>query len=310
MAPSSKELSAGRPVSGRPDVSASARPGRRLSVAWLYLAPAGLLLGAFLVYPTISTIVLSFTDPLSGQFVGLKNYTYLFTSQQTLTVFRNNLLWLFLFTSATVTLGLLLAVLTNHVRYEAVAKAVIFVPMAVSFTAAAVIWRFMYIYQPATFAQTGVMNALVTALGGDPVAWITNRNVNNFALITSGIWMWTGFALVVVSAGLKGIPSEIIEAARVDGANERQIFWFIILPMLRSVLLVVSVTLIINSLKVFDLVYVMTFGNYDTDVLANRMFKEMFTFGNFGRASAVAVVLLAAILPLALFNLRRFRREQ
>jgi len=311
MAPSSEALSAGRSVGDRPDVSGSASSGkRRLSVAWLYLAPAGLLLGAFLVYPTISTIVLSFTDPLSGQFVGLKNYIYLFTSQQTLTVFRNNLLWLFLFTSATVTLGLLLAVLTNHVRYEAVAKAVIFVPMAVSFTAAAVIWRFMYIYQPATFTQTGVINAVVTALGGDPVAWITNRNVNNFALITSGIWMWTGFALVVVSAGLKGIPSEIIEAARVDGANERQIFWFIILPMLRSVLLVVTVTLIINSLKVFDLVYVMTFGNYDTDVLANRMFREMFTFGNFGRASAVAVVLLAAILPLALFNLRRFRREQ
>lgn len=306
---SSDVLAQGRPAPGRP-VASSVGSRVRISPAWLYLAPALVLLAAYLVYPTISTIVLSFRDPLSGTWVGLRNYISLFTSREILLVFRNNLLWLFLFTGATVTIGLLLAVLTNHVRYEAVAKAVIFIPMAVSFTAAAVIWRFMYIYQPPSFVQTGVVNAVITALGGKPVPWITNTLVNNFALIAAGIWMWSGFALVVVSAGLKGIPSEIIEAARVDGANERQIFWYVIMPMLRSVLLVVTVTLIINSLKVFDLVYVMTFGNYNTDVLANRMFKEMFTFGNFGRASAVAVVLLAAILPLALTNLRRFRREQ
>ena len=290
----------------------TARRDRRLrfNQAWLYFGPAGLLLGLFLVYPAISTLYLSFFEPLSGRYVGLDNYRYLLTSRETLIVFRNNLMWLVLFTGTTVTLGLLLAVLTNHVRYEAVAKAIVFIPMAVSFTAAAVIWRFMYIYQPAQFEQIGVMNALVTALGLEPVAWISDRSVNNFALIAAGVWMWTGFALVVVSAGLKGIPSEVIEAARVDGATERQIFWHVILPMLRSVMVVVTVTLIINSLKVFDLVYVMTFGNYDTDVLANRMFKEMFTFGNFGRASAVAVVLLAAILPLMALNLRRFRREQ
>lgn len=302
----------GRPGTGRPVVRGGERHESRFRFgpAWLYLAPAVVLLSAFLIYPTINTIYLSFTEPLSGRFIGLKNYTYLFSSPQMLLVFRNNLLWLVLFTSATLTIGLLLAVLTNHVRYEAVAKAIIFIPMAVSFTAAAVIWRFMYIYQPAGFAQTGVINALVTALGGQPVAWITDRAVNNFALIAAGVWMWTGFALVVVSAGLKGIPTEIIEAARVDGASETQIFFHIIMPMLRSVLLVVAVTLIINSLKVFDLVYVMTFGNFDTDVLANRMFKEMFTFGNFGRASAVAVVLLLAIVPLAVSNIRRFRREQ
>jgi alpha-glucoside transport system permease protein len=182
--------------------------------------------------------------------------------------------------------------------------------MAVSFTAAAVIWRFMYIYQAPSFNQTGVVNALLAWLGLDPIAWISNTTVNNFALILAGIWMWTGFALVVISAGLKGIPTEVIEAARIDGASERQIFWYITLPMLRSVLLVVAITLVINSLKVFDLVYVMTFGNYDTDVLANRMFKEMFTFGNFGRASAVAVVLLLAIVPVMALNIRRFRREQ
>jgi alpha-glucoside transport system permease protein len=276
----------------------------------LYLAPAALLLGVFLVYPVLNTIYLSFFDNRSNEFVGWAHYEFLFTNPQTITVFRNNVLWLVLFTSATVVLGLLIAVLANQVRYEAIAKAIIFVPMAVSFTAAAVIWRFMYIYQAPSFTQTGVMNALLTWLGFDPVAWISNTGVNNFALIAAGIWMWTGFALVGVSAGLKGIPTEVIEAARIDGASERQIFWYVTLPMLRSVLLVVTITLIINSLKVFDLVYVMTFGNYDTDVLANRMFKEMFTFGNFGRASAVAVVLLLAIVPVMALNIRRFRREQ
>lgn len=274
------------------------------------MAPAALLLGAFLVYPVIQTMYFSLLDSRSEQFVGLDNYLFLLTSPTTLTVFRNNLLWLTLFTGLTVSLGLLFAVLMNQVRYEAIAKSMIFIPMAVSFTAAAVIWRFMYLYEPAGFEQTGLVNAAITALGFEPVAWITDRSVNNFALIAAGIWMWTGFALVVISAGLKGIPSEIIEAARVDGASEVQIFWRVILPMLKSVVLVVAITMVINSLKVFDLVYVMTFGNYDTDVLANRMFKEMFRFGNFGRASAVAVILLVAIIPIMLVNVRRFRREQ
>ena len=284
---------------------------RLATIAWLWVLPAFVLLGVFLVYPVANTIYLSFFGGRGASvFVGLDNYRYLFTHPETLIVFRNNLLWLVLFTGASVGLGLILAVLSNQVRYEAVAKAIIFVPMAVSFTAAAVIWRFMYIYRPAEFEQTGVLNAAMVALGFDPVPWITNTAVNNYALIAAGIWMWTGFALVVISAGLKGIPAEVLEAARVDGANEVQIFWRVILPMLRSVMLVVAVTLTINSLKVFDLVYVMTFGNYQTDVLANRMFKEMFTFGNFGRASAVAVVLLLAIIPLMALNIRRFRREQ
>lgn len=286
------------------------RRSKWLTPAWAYVGPASLILVLYLAYPVINTVYLSLFDRRSEQFVGFDNYIYLFTSPDTLFVLRNNLLWLVLFTGATVSLGLLFAVITNQVKYEAVAKTIIFVPMAVSFTASAVIWRFMYIYQPATFEQTGVVNAMLGWLGVEPVAWITNTAVNNFALIASGIWMWTGFALVVISAALKGIPTEVIEAARVDGANERQIFWYILLPMLRSVLVVVSVTLVINSLKVFDLVYVMTFGNFETDVLANRMFKEMFTFGNFGRASAVAVVLLVAIIPLMLGNIRRFRRGE
>jgi alpha-glucoside transport system permease protein len=279
-------------------------------MTWIYVLPSFVLLGVFLVYPVVRTIYLSLFGRNSQTFVGLDNYEYLFTRQDTLIVFRNNLYWLFIFTFVTVALGLVLAVLTNLVRYESVAKAIIFVPMAVSFTAAAVIWRFMYIWQPASFEQTGLMNAVITTFGAEPIAWISDPRVNNFALIGSGIWMWTGFALVVISAGLKGISSEVLEAARVDGANELQIFRHILLPMLRPILIVVGVTLIINSLKVFDLVYVMTFGNFNTDVIANRMFKEMFQFGQFGRASAIAVVLLLAIVPFMLVNIRRFLAER
>lgn len=283
---------------------------RRSWMAALYIAPTAVLLGVFLLYPAISTVYASFFNEDSSQFVGVQNYVYLFTNRDTLIVFRNNLYWLVIFTSGVIVLGLLLAVLANQVRYEAVAKAIIFIPMAVSFTAAAVIWRFMYVYQAPELEQIGVLNAVLKAIGLQPVPWLTDLSVNNFALIVAGIWIWTGFTLVVISAGLKGIPTDVIEAARVDGATEFQIFRHVLLPMLAPVLVVVAVTMVINSFKVFDLVYVMTAGNYDTDVLANRMFREMFTFGDFGRASAVAVVLLLAIVPMMLVNLRRFRREQ
>jgi alpha-glucoside transport system permease protein len=281
---------------------------KRPSVAWLFLMPALLLLVGFLVYPVANTLYLSLIDESTGK-LSVANYAYLFTSSEMLIVFRNNVMWLTLFTGATVTLGLLFAVLMNQVRYEPVAKAIIFVPMAVSFTATAVIWRFMYVFKPPGFTQIGVVNALVDYVGGTPIPWIIDKLVNNPALIVAGVWMWTGFALVVISAGLKGISTEVVEAARVDGASEWQLFRYIILPMLKPVIVVVAVTLTINALKVFDLVYVMTFGNFDTDVLANRMFKEMFTFGNFGRASAIAVILLVLIVPFMLFNIGRFRQE-
>ncbi len=277
---------------------------------WLYLLPAGVFLIIFLVYPTVTTVYLSFFNRDSMEFVGASNYIYLFSHRDTLVALRNNLLWLTLFTAVTVAIGLLAAVLTDRVSYESLAKAIIFIPMAISFTAAAVIWRFMYQFQPEGVAQTGLVNATLVALGGSPVAWLFDPTVNNFAIIAAGVWIWTGFAMVILSAGLKGIPTEIIEAARIDGAGEWQIYRRIILPMLLPIILLVTVTLIINALKVFDLVYVITSGNFSTDVLANRMYKEMFTFGHFGRASAIAVILLLAIIPIMLANLRRFRREE
>jgi alpha-glucoside transport system permease protein len=275
-----------------------------------YILPAFFFLLVFLFYPTLHTFYLSFLNRDSSSFVGLSNYIYLFTHRETFLVFRNNLLWLTLFTMTVVGMGLFLAVLSDRLPYEPVVKATIFIPMAISFTAAAVIWRFMYLYRPEGFPQTGLVNALLTSAGGSPIAWLVDLRFNNFALIAAGVWMWTGFSMVVVSAGMRAIPDQVLEAARVDGANEWQLFRHIILPMLRPVLIVVALTLTINALKVFDLIYVMTFGNHDTDVIANRMFKEMFTFGNFGRASAIAVILLLSIIPVMYMNIRRLRREE
>lgn len=278
--------------------------------AWAFTGPALLLIAVYLVYPAINTIYLSFFDRRSEAPVGLRNYVEIFTSQAMLTAFRNNLLWVVVFTSATVVLGLLLAVLADRVRYESIAKSIIFLPMAISFAGAGVIWRFVYAYRPPGEPQIGLLNQLVTAFGGEPVGWLVTRPwVNNFALIAVGVWMWTGFCMVILSAAYKGIPRELVEAARVDGATEWQAFWKISFPYIRGTLSVVTTTMVINVLKIFDIVYVMTNGSFDTEVIANRMYKELFQFRNFGRASALAVVLFAAVLPVMIASFRRYREE-
>ena len=292
--------------------------GRRWFSPWLWILPALVFLGVFLVYPVIDTVRVSLTDTSSSAAVSVDNYSDLFTESDFRQTLLNNVLWLVLFTGATVALGLVIAVLTNQVRYEAAAKALIFIPMAVSFVAAGVIWTFMYQFQPDApgFTQTGTVNAVWTGLGGSPVAWLVDDGkvpvygINNLAIIAAGIWMWTGFAMVILSAGLKGIPTDILEAARVDGAREGQVFRRIIIPMLWPTITVVGVTLMITSLKTFDLVFVMTGGRFDTDLIATRMWREMFIALNFGRASAVAVVLILAIVPIMLLNIRRFRQQE
>jgi alpha-glucoside transport system permease protein len=278
---------------------------------WVYVGPLLLILTFFLVYPTLNTLYLSFLDKYSRVFVGLDNWVYAFTSRTMLISFRNNVLWLVVFTALTVSLGLVLAVLLDRVRYEAVAKSIIFLPMAISFVGAGVIWRFVYAFRPAGQPQIGILNAAVnTLLGLQPIGWLIERAVNNFALIAVGVWIWTGFCTVILSAAYKGIPRELLEAARVDGANEWQLFWGITLPMMKSTIAVVATTMVINVLKIFDIVYVMTNGNFSTEVMANRMYKEMFHFREFGRASAIAVILLLAIIPVMAVNIRRFQEQE
>jgi alpha-glucoside transport system permease protein len=284
---------------------------KRSVLPWLYIGPALLILAFFLVYPALNTLYLSLFDKHSENFVGLDNYVWALTSKEMLTAFRNNILWLVLFTALTVSLGLVLAVLLDRVRYEAAAKSIIFLPMAISFVGAGVIWKFMYAFRPANVPQIGLLNALLRNFTNlDPIGWIVNRTTNNFALIAVGIWIWTGFCMVILSAAYKGIPKELLEAARVDGANEWQVFWGITIPMMKPTIAVVATTMVINVLKVFDIVYVMTNGAFGTEVIANRMYKEMFQFRSFGRASAIAVILLLAIIPVMVVNIRRFREQE
>lgn len=413
---------------------------------WLYLAPALIIVTFFLIYPTLVTIYQSFFS-FSGiypkNFVGFLNYNRAFSDQSVLIALRNNLLWIVLMTSVAVGFGLLLAVLFDRVRYEATAKSVIFLPMAISYTAASVIWRFVYAYRPPGFPQIGLLNALLVnmgrfvaqppvqrplqvllallaavglllfligltrgsweairgwheghrldfvgvsivaglallaaaylaqgigaakpgswtylfipfapwqllvGLGGgllllvalrdqlwgppllpvllialllrfvlsqagfQPEAWLINRPwINNLALIVTGIWVWTGFCMVLLSAAYKGIPRELLDAARIDGANEWQVFWSITIPFMKPTIAVVTTTIIIFVLKIFDIVYVMTNGNYDTEVIANLMVKTMYQFFDFGRASAIAVILLLLIIPFIVINIRQLRAQE
>jgi alpha-glucoside transport system permease protein len=276
---------------------------------WIWVGPALVFVAVFLVYPGLDTIRISLTDK-QGAFT-LDNYASVlggFPTGGAWIAIRDNAYWLVLYTGFVLFFGLLLAVLTDRVPYETPVKSLIFMPMAISFVALGVIWKFMYSYQPPGAPQTGTMNFLVTSLfHADPITWLQNKQINNFALIAAAVWGYTGFAMVILSAALKGIPGELLEAARADGAGEITIFRKIIFPLLMPTITVVGTTLVILALKAFDVVYVMTQGNYDTDVLANRAYFELFNFGNAGRSGAVAVILLLAVVPVLIFNLRQFR---
>jgi alpha-glucoside transport system permease protein len=287
-------------------------PGKRQPQVrpWLWIGPAVLLLTFYLVYPTLNTVYLSLLNAKSTDFVGLVNYVYALTNRDMLLAMRNNVLWLVFFTGFTVAFGLLIAVLTDRVPYEAAAKALIFLPMAISSVAAGVIWKFMYDYRPAGQAQTGTLNGLVAAFSIKPQPWLIQQPSNNAFLIFVGVWMMAGFAMVILSAGLKGISDEVLEAARVDGANEWHVFWQIKIPLLSSTIAVVATTIIIAALKTFDIVYVMTNGSFNTDVVARLMYQELFNVRDYGRASAIAVVLLVAIIPIMIINIQRFREQE
>ncbi|MCC6800941.1 MAG: sugar ABC transporter permease [Anaerolineae bacterium] len=285
---------------------------RRLT-PWFYILPASVLIAFFLLYPTLRTFYLSFFDKRSIEYVGLENYSFLLTSATTRVAIRNNLLWMVVFPLTTISLGLVLAVLADKVAYERVVKSIIFMPMAISFVGAGVVWKFVYAYRATEVAQTGLLNAIVVALGGEPVGWLLQRPwLNNLCLVVIGVWIWTGFCMTAFSAAYKNIPVEIIEAARMDGATEWQLFWRITVPALKATISVMTVTMMVFALKVFDIIYVTTNGLYDTEVMANRMYKEMFLYRSKGRASAIAIFLLVTSVIIMSSNVLRQRanREQ
>ena len=273
---------------------------------WVFVIPAMVLLTVYLVYPTIGTIITSFTVQTDGD--PLANYKQL-TSPLFLDIIRNNIIWLIVGTGGTVLLGLLFAALFDRVRRESLAKTFVFLPLAISFVGASVIWRFMYEWKPEGQPQIGTVNAVWTAFGLDPVRWVQQQPINTFALIFIFIWLQTGFAMVVLSAAIKGVSTEVIEAARLDGASERQLFLRVVVPIIRGSIITVATTIAIVDLKVFDIIYVMTGGRNGTDVIANRMFQEFYEFFNDGRAAALGTLLFIAVLPVMFVNVRNMRRQ-
>lgn len=278
---------------------------------WLFVAPALLLLGVYLLYPLLETFRLSFFDASGEQFVGGFNYRWVLLDPQFLTTIRNNALWLLVVPAAATALGLAVAVLADRVWWGTAAKTLVFMPMAISFVGASVIWKFVFDFRGPDSAQIGILNAIVMGLGGSPQAWVTLPFWNNFFLMAILVWIQTGFAMVILSAALRGVPTETIEAAHLDGANEFQIFFRIMLPQILSTVLVVWTTITITVLKVFDIVMAMTGGQWDTSVLANLMYDWMFRGGgDYGRSSTLAMVLMFAVVPVMAFNIRRFRTEE
>lgn len=274
----------------------------------LFLAPALLLLAIFLVYPVVSTLRMSVDRGLGGnftRFLGLDNYISLLNTPSFVGAIVNNVLWIIFYTSFVILFGLLIAVVAMRVRYESVIKAIVFLPMAIAATALGVIWGFVY----ATDPNIGILNALLGVVRLGPVSWLGDSGFVNAALIAVGVWGSTGFATVILSAALKGIPTEVLEAARTDGANEFQIFYRIIVPMVSLPISVLAVTLIVNVIKLFDIPYVMTQGGPGnaSRVIAFEMYKQDFAAGQYGKAAAVAVVMLLLLVPVMVFNVRRFR---
>lgn len=291
----------------------------RLPIVWtqrlmpfVFVGPGLAILAWFLAIPALRTLWLSFFGPTGEGFVGFENYIFAFTDRVMLESFRNNLLWMIFGTLFCVGLGLIIAVLADRSRFESVYKAIIFMPMAISFVGAGVIWKFIYTYkgEGSGIQEIGLLNAIVSAFGGQTQPWLQQPPWNNFLLIVIMVWLQTGFALVVISSAIKGISSEVLEAARVDGANEFQVFFRIIIPSIQGTLLTVTTTIVIFSLKLFDIVRVMTGGNNGTNVIANEFYMQRFTYGNAGRASAIAIVLLVAVIPVMIYNLRQFQERK
>ncbi|HMN14090.1 MAG TPA: sugar ABC transporter permease [Bellilinea sp.] len=300
---------------------------------WLYLLPSLIVMTVFIVYPMINTVKLSFqnsdstasaaTDCVEGKpcWGIFENYRYALlneintTSPKSiwdsfwLSSYGNQIKWLIFMVSGTVGIGLLFALLADRIKNEALAKAIIFMPMAISFVGAGVIWKFVYAYGSSK-VQIGILNALITSMGGEPVSFLSETPLNTFMLIIVGVWLWTGFCMTIISSALKAIPDEVIEAARIDGASEAALFFRIMLPIISPTVIVVITTMVINVLKLFDIVYVMTGGNFSTDVIATRMYSEMYKYFQTGRGTAISVILILAILPFIYLNIKRFIAQE
>lgn len=274
-----------------------------------FLTPALVLVGVGLVVATIQTTVQSFMNSSSSQFVGLDNYVWIFTNPQNLRVIGNTILWVLLAPIVSTAAGLAYAYFIDKIRGERYYKIFVFLPMAISFVGASIIWRFMYTYRPADVEQIGFLNQVIIWFGGQPINFLSVEPWNNIFLIIVFIWIQTGFAMVLLSAAIKGVPTEQIEAAQLDGTNGWQRFWNVIIPGIRGALIVVLTTISIGSLKVFDIVRTMTAGASNTSVLANEVYTQFRSF-EIGRGSAFAVILFLLVTPIVVYNAVQLKRQR
>ena len=281
-------------------------------VGYLYLLPVLFLLLVGLVYPGLRTIYESFFDAAGKAFVGVDNYKTIFTDKDQLTVLRNTVFWVVLTPFLATGIGLVYAILVDRSRFESVAKALIFLPMSISFVAASVIWKFMYEYRPdqANVQQIGLINQIIVWLGGKPVQLLIESPLNTFLLIAVMIWIQAGFAMTVLSAAIKAIPDDIVEAARLDGVNAWSMFRKITVPSVRPTIVVVLTTISIGTLKVFDIVITMTGGNFKTSVVANEFYSQTFRADNQGLGAALAVLLFVLVIPIVAYNIRQVRQSE
>lgn len=280
---------------------------------YVFVGPALVILTVFLVYPVLNTIVLSFKDAQSVEFVGLDNFKFVFTDDSMLRAIRNTAGWIIVVPLVAVSIGLAFATLADRLRRgESVAKSMIFLPMAISFAGAAITWRLIYAYRPEEFGTNiGLLNGIMLGLGQEPVDWIGTQPWNNLLLMVIMIWMQTGFAMVVLSAAIKAIPASILEAARIDGASEMQVFRWVMVPTILPTIVVVTTYMVINAMKVFDIVFIIgNAENNGTEVIAERMLDWFFISNNNGRGAAIAVVLFIAVIPVMYWNVRRFREQE
>ncbi len=283
---------------------------RNRILPFIFVGPAMAILIWYLALPTLRTFWISLFDADNVNFVGLQNYLAVFTDQDMFTAFRNNVIWIIFGATIVIVLGLLIAVLADRSKFETLAKSIIFLPMAISMVGASVIFNMIYAVNP----NIGMLNDIYVSLTGNPpIAWTAAAQLqpwNNMFLIAVMIWLQTGYAMVLFSAAIKGIPGEILEAARVDGANEIQVFFQIMIPSIMGTIIVVATTVVIFTLKIFDVVWVMTGGQFNTQVIATQFYREYFTAQNSGYGSAIAIVLLICVIPVMVYNLRQFNESE
>ena len=280
---------------------------------FLFVGPAMVLLTFYLIYPAINTLFLSLQNRDSSEFVGLDNFNTVFTESQYQIGIRNSILWVLVVPAAALVIGLGFATLVDQLgrKTESATKSMIFMPMAISFVGASVVFTFIYSFRPEGFGdQIGLLNAIKVGLGGEPTSWLAQQPWNNLYLMVILVWLQTGFSMVILSSAIKGVPIELIEAARIDGASEWKVFTRITIPTIKSTIVVVWTTVIITVWKVFDIVWVMTGGRDGTQVVAQQMVQEFFTNRNNGVGAALAVLMFVAVVPILIINIRRFKAEE